>query len=147
MKKFFKFIPLLLVAVLGCAAWSCSDDDSEPVAVAMLPDTAKSFVTQYFSSAVIVSAKIDGDEFETRLSDGTRIDFDKAGAWTDVDAPKGKTIPSGFYPEAIDSYVATNYAGTGINEISKEKRGYDVELVSGVDLVFDTAGQFISVDR
>ncbi|MDE5554220.1 MAG: PepSY-like domain-containing protein [Muribaculaceae bacterium] len=148
MKKLLKFMPLLLVAVLGVTTWSCDDDDKdEAIAITMLPNSAKEFVTTYFSNAVIVSAKIDGDEYEARLSDGTTIDFDKTGAWTDVDAPKGKTIPSGFYPAAIDTYVTTNYAGNGINEISKEKRGYDVELVSGVDLVFDTAGEFISIDR
>lgn len=37
--------------------------------------------------------------------------------------------------------------GTGINEISKEPVGYDVELVSGVELIFDTDGGFIGYDR
>ncbi len=149
MKKLLKFLPMLLVAVMGFSMVSCSDDDDkdQSIAVSMLPESAKGFVTKYFSDAVIVSARIDGNEYEATLSDGTKIDFDKAGEWTDVDAPKGRTIPSGFYPEAIDTYVAANYAGTGINEISKELRGYDVELVSGVDLVFSQTGDFISVDK
>lgn len=150
MKKLLKFLPMLLVAVFGVTAMSsCSDDDDkdQTIAISMLPNSAKEFVTTYFSNAVIVSAKVDGNEYEAILSDGTKIDFDKTGAWTDVDAPRGKTIPTGFYPEAIDTYVAANYTGVGINEISKEKRGYDVELVSGVDLVFSTTGEFIAVDK
>lgn len=150
MKKLLKFLPMLLVAVFGVTAMSsCSDDDDkdQSIAISMLPNSAKDFVTKYFSNAVIVSAKVDGNEYEAVLSDGTRIDFDKTGSWTDVDAPRGKTIPTGFYPEAIDTYVAANYAGVGINEISKETRGYDVELVSGVDLVFSTTGEFIAVDK
>lgn len=148
MKKFFKFMPLLLVAVLGFATWSCSDDDNnESLAVNMLPDQAKDFVAKYFPSTAIVAAKTDGNEYDVLLSDGTKIDFDKTGEWTDVDAPRGVTLPSGFYPEAIDTYVAANYEGNGINEISKETGGYDVELVSGIDLKFDSNGQFVTVDR
>lgn len=147
MKKFLRIMPVLLVAVLSIGAWSCSDDDDEPLAVNMLPDQAKQFVTDYFSNAVIVSAKTDGDEYVARLSDGVTIDFDKNGVWTDVDAPRGRVLPTGFYPEAIDNYIAANYTDGGINEISKEARGYDVELVTGVDLVFDINGQFVAVDR
>ena len=149
MKKFFKFMPMLLVAVLGFATWSCDDDDDkdEAIAITMLPDSAKEFVTTFFSNAVIVSARVDSNEYEAMLSDGTKIEFDRTGVWTDVDAPRGKTIPTGFYPSAIDTYVAANYSGNGINEISKESRGYDVELVSGVDLVFDYNGEFVAVDR
>lgn len=148
MKKFLKFMPLLLIAVFGVTVWSCSDDDKdEALAVNMLPDQAKEFVAQYFPDAAIIAAKTDGNEYDVLLSNGTKIDFDKTGEWQDVDAPRGAVLPAGFYPSAIDDYVAANYQGSGINEISKETRGYDVELTSGVDLVFDTAGQFVSVDK
>lgn len=149
MKKFLKFMPLLLVAVLGFATWSCSDDDDKdkPLVVNMLPDQAKEFVAKYFPSAAIVAAKTDGKEYDVALSDGTQIEFDSAGQWLDVDAPRGGYLPSGFYPEGIDEYISLNYNGFGINEISKETGGYDVELVNGVDLKFDADGQFISLDR
>ncbi|MDE5595885.1 MAG: PepSY-like domain-containing protein [Muribaculaceae bacterium] len=148
MKKFLKFMPLLLIAVFGTMVWSCSDDDNDDsLAVNMLPDQAKEFVAQYFPSSAIIAAKTDGNEYDVMLSDGTKIEFDKSGEWKDVDAARGATVPSGFYPETIDTYVAANYEGKGINEISKETGGYDVELVNGVDLKFDSAGQFVAVDR
>lgn len=147
MKKFVKFIPMLLVAVIGCMMlWSCDDKD-EPISDNALPSQAKTFIQQYFPSATIVSANKDKDEYEVVLSEGTRIDFNKSGEWTDVNAAIGKTIPSGFYPEEIDTYVAANFEGIGINEISKEKRGYDVELVTGTDLLFNYDGAFIGFDR
>lgn len=106
-----------------------------------------SFVSTYFPSQEINVSQKDNDGYEVMLSDGTMIDFNLSGEWVDVDAPVGKTIPSGFYPAAIDSYIAANVNGTGINEISKEPVGYDVELVSGVELIFDTDGGFIGYDR
>lgn len=145
-KKLMKIMPLLLIAVVGTAAASCSDKD-EPIDPSKLPANAQTFVTTYYPSATIVTSKKDGNEYEVLLSDGTKIDFDKSGEWKDVDATVGMTIASGFYPAAIDTYVATNYPGTGINEISKEKRGYDVELLTGLDLRFNTAGEFQSIDR
>lgn len=146
MRKLMKFLPLLLIALVGLTAWSCSDDKDEPIASEQLPAAAKTFIAAYFPSAKIVSSQKDKDEYEVVLSEGTRIDFDKAGEWKDVDAAPGQTIPSGFYPATIDTYISTNMEGSGINEISKEKRGYDVELVNGMDLLFSYEGNFISFD-
>lgn len=127
--------------------WSCDDDKDEPISSNELPTQAKSFITQYYPSASIVSTKKDKDEYEVVLSEGTRIDFNKSGEWTDVDAVVGKTIPTGFYPAAIDTYVNDNLGGVGINEISKETRGYDVELLTGTDVYFSYEGVFIGYDR
>ena len=69
-----------------------------------------------------------------------------SGEWTDVDAPLNEELPTGFYPEAIDTYLLANMDGAGINEISKERYGYDVELVTGTDLRFDSEGKFIRYD-
>ncbi len=146
MKKLMRIIPIMLIALIGITAWSCSDDKDETILSDQLPTTAKTFIATYFPSAKIVSTQKDKDEFEVVLSEGTQIDFDKTGEWKDVDAAIGKTIPSGFYPDAIDTYIATNMAGNGINEISKEKRGYDVELVDGTDLVFNYEGNFIGFE-
>ncbi len=146
MKKILKFFPLLLIAVLGVALTSCDNDKDEPIPASKLPAKATEFITQYFPSANIVSSQKDKDKYEVYLSDGTDIDFDKDGEWIDVDAPAGKTIPTGFYPADIDIYITDYYSGVGINEISKEKRGFDVELTSGIDLIFASDGTFIGID-
>lgn len=147
MKKLVKFFPMLLIALVGSMMFmSCDDDKDESITTDVLPAQAKEFIRQYFPAANVVSAVKDHDEYEVTLSEGTHIDFDMKGEWKDVEAAIGKTIPSGFYPEAIDTYVSTNFEGVGINEISKERRGYDVELVTGTDLMFDSEGTFIGVD-
>lgn len=147
MKNFVKYLSVLLAVVGGMMLWSCSDDKDEPISGDALPTQAKAFIAQYFPEAKVVTTYKDKDDYEVVLSEGTRIDFDKAGEWTDVDAAIGKTIPSGFYPAAIDTYVAENMKGAGINEISKERTGYEVELTTGVELMFNYEGAFIGYDR
>lgn len=148
MKKLLRIFPLMLLAFIGSAGFTaCSDDDDHQiVAEDQLPTTAKTFIEQYYPSVAVVSVHKDKSEYEVVFSDGTRIDFDHSGNWQDVDAPAGKAVPSGFYPAAIDSYVATNYPADGINEISKDKGNYEVDLISGIDLEFSSDGSFIRVD-
>lgn len=144
MKKILKLLPMLLMAVLGISFASCSDKD-EPIASTQLPSISKDFIIKYFPSCSIVSAQKDKDDYEVVLSDGTKIEFDKKGDWTEVDAAMGKVIPTGFYPEAIDTYLNENFEGLGINEITKVNRGFEVELTTGTELLFGPDGAFIMV--
>ncbi len=145
MKKMMKFLPMLLIAVLGIAVASCDNDKDEPVASSQLPSKATEFISQYFPSARVISSVKDRDEYDVMLSEGTSIDFYKDGEWKDVDAANGKALPTGFYPAEIDSYVAQYFKGIGINEISKVKRGYEVELTTGTEMVFAADGSFIEI--
>lgn len=137
---------MLLVAVLSIALWSCSDDD-EPVPVTKLPSSAQTFLNTYFDNVDIISVTKDKDDYEVLLSNGYSVEFNTSGEWTDVDAPVGKTVPAGFYPAAIDTYISSAYSGSGINEISRIDRGYEVELLNGTDLYFSADGTYIGIDR
>ena len=85
-------------------------------------------------------------EYEVLMADGQKVTFNASGEWIDVDAPAGQTIPLGIVPAKIAVYIASNYSGVGVSEISKSVTGYEVELVSGVDLLFDAAGDFVRVE-
>lgn len=146
MKKLLKLLPLLLIAVCCAMITACDDKDDKYIDQRELPASAKDFVNQYFSGETIITTEKDHDEYEVCLSDGTRIDFTRQGEWKDVDAPTGKTIPGGFYPASIDAYIAANMNGMGINEISKERRGYDIELLNGLELIFSSDGAFLAAD-
>ena len=140
-------LPLFLAAAVCFAIAACSDDDDDEIINENeLPQAARTFVATYFPSARIMTSGKDNNEYEVTLSDGTRIDFNKSEEWTDVDAAYGREIPSGFYPGEIDTYISTNLSGSGINEISKEHRGYDVELINGKELLFNHNGAFIGYD-
>lgn len=146
-KTALKLLPLLLMTVLTTALWSCDDDNDEVITSNELPVQAKTFITQYFPTAKVVTAQKDKDEYDVVLSDGTKIEFDRAGEWQDVDAPMGVTIPTGFYPAAIDTYLTDNLITAGINEISKEKGGYEIELTTGTELHFSADGSFIRTNQ
>ncbi len=145
MKKILKFLPLLLIAVLGVALTSCDNDKDEPISSSQLPSKATEFITQFFPSEKIYSSQKDKDKYEVTLSNGTEIEFNKDGEWIDVDAADGMTIPSGFYPVEIDNYLSQYFEGQGINEITKVKRGYEVELITNTEILFDLDGSFIGI--
>ena len=147
MKKLFKLLPFFFMAVLGSVMLSCSDDDDDPIPADELPVAAKTFLNTYYPSIKIVSTTKDKNEYDVVLANGHSVDFTKDGEWKDVEAPVGQTIPSGFYPAEIDTYIASSAGGAVINEIQKTARGYEVELVTGADLLFDSDGVFLQYDR
>ncbi len=147
MKKLLFFSCAIIVAM--ATLWSCSDDD-ELIIPGELPQTAKTFLNTYFPGMEIYKVEKDGrhddTEYTVKFYGGYEVEFDALGEWTDVDAPEGKTVPDGIAPEAIATYVAQEYPGMGINEISRDYRGYEVELVTGLDLDFDLEGNLIGID-
>lgn len=147
MKKTFSILFIALFAVL---TWSCSDDDDTPVPPSDLPTAADTFISTYFSGDKIVRVEREGEhsgaEYDVIFASGYEVEFNAQGAWIDVDAPMGMTIPSGIAPLGIESYIATNYPTQGINEISVEYYGYEVELLNGIELMFDQQGNFIGID-
>ncbi|MDE7475259.1 MAG: PepSY-like domain-containing protein [Duncaniella sp.] len=151
MKKIYLF---LMVCIFGCLAWSCSDDDDNDITISVssLPTPAQQFISQFYPADKVARVTKEvknsplNSEYEVRFVSGQEVEFDAAGQWTDVDAPKGQTVPTGIVP-AIDEYVGLNYDGKGINEISRDARGYEDELVDGTELLFDANGQFIGIDK
>lgn len=146
MKKLFLF---LTVCVFACMAWSCSDNDDDkdtPISVSDLPTPAKNFISQFYPSDNVVKVTKEVDKanstYEVTFKSGQEVEFDAAGQWTDVDAPAGQVVPTGIVPE-IDEYIGLNLGGTGINEISRDSRGYEVELVNGKELLFTLDFVFI----
>lgn len=147
-----KFLLLTLGLVISLAAMGCSSHDhDEPISFNALPAPAQSFIKTYFKGLTTTRVEKDGHNgtvsYDVMLSDGTDIDFDSRGEWTDVDAPAGKTVPSGIVMAPIAKFVADTYPNMGINEISRDANGYDVELTNGVDLEFTVDGAFIRIDH
>ncbi len=150
-----KLIMSALLVSLPVVTWSCDDDDDKSdkteISLDQLPQASATFLTQHFPGATVLRITRDtdreGSEYEVTLTNGFEIEFDGTGEWTDVNAPAGQAVPASVVPTAIASYVTTNYPGQNITEISRDSRGYEVELTSGTDLEFDLDGNFIRVDR
>ena len=143
---------ILAVAVIFTMT-SC-DKDEELISNDSLPVVSKSFVSEYFGNAKIISTIKDKEgvssfEYEVKLDNGVDINFDEAGVWQDVEMRNDKqALPNtAFILSTIVEYVNDNYANIGINGIDRELNGFDVELTNDVDLVFDKEGKFIRVDK
>lgn len=152
MKKLYL---LLMLCVFSCVAWSCSDNDDDkdtPISLSDLPTAARTFISKFVPDdevvRVVKEVSASNVQYDVRFRSGLEIEFDGAGNWTDVDAPNGQTVPTGIVPAEIQKYIDTNYNAIGVNEISIDARGnYEVELLSGIDLLFDSDGNFIRVDH
>ena len=55
-------------------------------------------------------------------------------------------LPAAIVPAAIQQYVSTNFPGTVITKIDKERYGYEIELSSDIDLKFNYQGVLIGMD-
>jgi hypothetical protein len=144
--KHVKLFVMALVCLFVSAA--CFADD-KMIPVEQLPATVKTFIKQHFPQKTILYAEKDseirGVKYEVRLNDGTEVNFDKKGNWDKIDC-KRVAVPAVFIPQAIATYVQTNFPGDIIVKIDKERYGYEIELLSDLELKFNKKGQLISMD-
>ena len=104
-----------------------------------LPEKAQQFLTEYFPKGR-VSKKTD---YDVKLTNGTKIEFNNKGEWTSVDC-KTREVPSGLIIKNIRNYVAKNFPDTFIVKIEKKSLSYEIELNDGIELKFDRLGTFKS---
>lgn len=137
MKKILLSLAIVLGLATGAVAKSNYTRDSS-----VLPQKALTTLSRHFPADVSM-VKVEPGEFEVILTDGTEITFYTSGDWDDVEVPRGKEVPAGLIPQGIKNYVSQNYAGQKIESIDKNRNGYDVELSNGIDLKFNSQGQFM----
>lgn len=114
-----------------------------------LPETAQKFLTDYFPKAKVGMVKTDKHllkktDYDVKLVNGTKIEFNNAGKWTSVDC-KTREVPEGIIPKAIRNYVKKNYQDVKIVKIEKTTSKYEVGLSDDVKLTFNLLGQFKGV--
>ena len=119
----------------------------KPVKPEQLPQAAQQFIKTHFPKAAISYATVDNDligkDYAIRLENGTKVEFDSDGQWTEVDAGRS-AVPQAIVPSQIQSYVKTHQGGQAIVKIEKDRRGYEIELANDLSIKFDK--QFKPVD-
>lgn len=143
MKKLF-----VLVAALAAMTTSALAADDTPVQVAQMPNAAQQFIGQYFGDVQVSYATMDGGfdkSYDVVLVNGTKIEFDGDGNWTEVDCKHG-VVPQELIPEQIRRYVADNHPGQQIEQIDRRARGWEVELSNGIDLKFNRNFRLMDLD-
>lgn len=161
MKKFyFKLIAAAFLMIGSLSFVSCKDEEPVEVETELtvndLPSEAQSFLKKYFYGYTVTKVEKDVEDnitiYEVTLQDDYVVVFNSMGDWTQVEAPYGKTIPTGFIPEQILSTLNQRFPGYGINEINTTGEGYKVELSdnqggAAIDIFFDMSGEITGIDQ
>jgi len=111
-----------------------------------LPETARAMLDEHFPKAKVSMIKVDKHllkktDYDVKLTNGTKIEFNNSGKWTSVDCGK-RAVPEALVAKAIRNYVTKNYSGSTLVSIAKKNIGYDVGLSCGRVLRFNAIYQF-----
>jgi len=145
MKKLLLF---MLVAVCSVGAANAIID-KYVINRENLPEQAQAMLNEYFPKAKVSMIKIDKHllkktDYDVKLTNGTKIEFNNAGKWTSVDC-KTREVPEGLILKPIRNYVKKNFPDTKIVKIEKKSSGYEIELSDDVELKFNLLGGFKSM--
>ncbi len=117
--------------------------------IQQLPQKAQEFVKTYFNDynvAYILTDKELADiDYKIRFEDGTEIEFNAKGDWTDVSG-KQNCIPTGFILKEITDYVNAYHNDLCITDIEREFNRITVELSNKLEIEFNSKGKLISYD-
>ena len=144
MKKAFTILCTLLI---GVSVWAT--DLHHIITFEELPIKAQEFVNTYFSDQSIRFVRMEIDvkktEYTVRFENGMEIEFNSTGDWEEVES-HAECLPTGFLNENILNYLSKNYPNYCTHEISKGRYKIEIELDSGLELIFNKNGEFLRYD-
>ena len=143
MKRFIAIIAVVLGVVFA------ADADERQINVGHMPKGALDFLKSYYADSLVTSANVErgvlDTDYEVKLSDGTEIDFDKRGQWTEVSNNRLGVVPR-MLPLKITEYVKTKYPDANYIKIERGQSKYEVKLTNGLELLFSLDGQMLGFD-
>lgn len=144
-----KKLLLALLLLIGGAGAASAFVDSYVINRDNLPEQAQQMLSEYFPKAKVSLIKVDRHllkktDYDVKLVNGTKIEFNNAGKWKSVDC-KNRAVPDGLISKPIRNYVAKNFPDVKIVKIEKKSSGYEIELSDGIELKFNLLGQFKSM--
>lgn len=142
MKKFLLTLTLVIFGALVSNAFV----DSYVIDRKQLPEEAQQMLTEYFPKAKISVIKVDRHllkktDYDVKLVNGTKIEFNSKGKWTNVDCGK-KEVPEGLLKKAIRNNVNRKFPDTKIVRVKKVTWGFEIGLSNGKSLKFDHLGSY-----
>lgn len=150
MKRLFTTTLLSIVMLLICAPGATASDRA--IAYHDLPLRAQSFVKKYFNPHKVVLVKEDrgfrNTDYDVKFTDGSEIEFNGRGEWTEVKCPKG--LKNGIIPVQIMNFMKhRGYLKHGVKPVKIEysRKGYEVKLSNGTELEFDNRFNLVDVDH
>lgn len=139
----------LLAALLVLTTCFTACANEKVITYPEMPLQAQRLIEAHFSKADVLLVMMDRElmrtEYEVRLNDGTKVEFDGDGELTKIDCG-AKAVPEALIPEVVHSYVAASFPNTFVTEWGKDDRGWKAELSNGLDLEFNSKYEFLHID-
>ncbi|MBR5885331.1 MAG: PepSY-like domain-containing protein [Alistipes sp.] len=143
MKRFIAILAISLALSFSAKA------EERPIDVGQLPTTTLNFLSTHFASADVAFATVERElldtDYEVRLTDGTTLDFDGRGNWTEI-SNKRSGVASTILPSAVGEYTSAQYPGEKFIKVERNRHGYEVKLTNGLELHFTNDGKMIGYD-
>lgn len=149
MKTNLRFRLIVIFSFIMTASLVFADND-KPVEINQLPKLAQSIISKHFAGKQIAMATVEtgilDKEYDVVFTDGSKIEFDRKGHWTNIDCKKSQ-VPAGLVPAKIAKYVNSKYAGQKIEKLEKDNREYEIELSNGFEITFNKNFKVVEIDR
>ena len=144
-----KLITILCV-LLSICTYAKADND-KVIPFNNLPASAQQFISTHFAKSNISQVMEESDknnikEYKVYFNDGCKVEFNNTGEWESIEANKSFVPEKAINPQ-IKGYINKTYPQFKVVSIEKERKGYDVKLQNGLELKFDSNGNFIKLDK
>lgn len=115
-----------------------------------LPLNAQKLIKTNFSDKtidyIIADKELISTDYSVKFTDGSEIDFNSEGNWTEIDCKKN-AIPSKIVKSSIANYVKEKFPNTHIVKIEKEIfNREEIKLSNGLELEFNSKGEFRNIN-
>ncbi len=142
MKKPFIILATLLISVIAMQA----ENQRRIISFEELPKKAQTFVGSYFNALEITFVRMEVEltktEYTVRFGNGMEVEFNSNGDWVEVES-HSECLPKDFLDEKILSFVDEHHKGYCFHEIARRRHKIEVELSSGLQLIFNKKGEFL----
>lgn len=111
-----------------------------------LPEEAQKTLSEHFPKSKVSMIKVDRHllkktDYDVKLVNGTKIEFNNSGKWTSVDCKK-RAVPEKMIPSYITKRIAKEFPDNKIVRITKKSGSHEVGLCNGTAVKFNAIGQY-----
>lgn len=139
----------MIITLLALAPLLTISAETRTLRYDSLPAKAKEFIRQNFADTAVSQVTVEDEprdsEYTVVLRDGSKVEFDRYGDWTEVDCKYG-CVPENVIPEKIREHIYEHFPDNFAVRIDKGWRKYEVLLDNRLELQFDKNGRFTRFD-
>ncbi|HOO85686.1 MAG TPA: PepSY-like domain-containing protein [Prolixibacteraceae bacterium] len=136
------FIAILALAFVSCEKETVLDDLN-------IPEEISDYVNTHFPDNKIIQIIKDVDELELTydltLEGSFSLEFNRKKQIISINGLN--KLPDSVIPEKLLNYANNHYAEQHIVEWSLDNRDQEIKLDNGIELKFNTKGEFLRIDN